>query len=100
GAGEFARGQPTAGQIARLATTLAPGAPPRLERLRGFSAGVGSALTCACSCIELADGRPAILVVAAERTGGDLPLGERARRLLAQIDAPPAPVSAHPPPPA
>src|SRR5262252_7468862 len=65
---EFDPGQPAAGQIARLATTLAPGAPPRLERLRGFSTGVGGALTCAGSRIALADGRPAILVVAAERT--------------------------------
>jgi signal transduction histidine kinase len=85
---EFDPGEPTAGQIARLAATLVPGAPPRLERLRGFGAGVGSALTCACSRIALNDGRPAILVVAAERTGGDLPLGERARRLIAEIDAP------------
>jgi signal transduction histidine kinase len=85
---EFDPGEPTAGQIARLAATLVAGAPPRLERLRGFGASVGSALTCACSRIALADGRPAILVVAAERTGSDLPLGERARRLLAEIDAP------------
>jgi signal transduction histidine kinase len=85
---EFDPGEPTAGQIARLAATLVAGAPPRLERLRGFGASVGSALTCACSRIALAEGRPAILVVAAERTGGDLPLGERARRLLAEIDAP------------
>src|SRR5262249_38985901 len=51
-------------------------------------AGGASALPCACSCVERADGRRAILVAAAERTGGDLPLGERARRLLAEIDAP------------
>src|SRR5262249_19776487 len=57
-------------------------------------AGGASALPCACSRIELADGRPAILVVAAERTGSDLPLGERARRLLAEIDAPLAAFSA------
>src|SRR5437763_3570155 len=31
-------------EIARLATTLTSGAPPRLERLRGFGAGVGRAL--------------------------------------------------------
>src|SRR6476620_651440 len=31
-------------ESARLATTLTPGAPPRLERLRGFGAGVGRAL--------------------------------------------------------
>jgi hypothetical protein len=54
-----------------------------LERLRGFGAGVGRALTCACSHILLGDGTAALLVVALERAGPDLPLAERVARLLA-----------------
>jgi PAS domain S-box-containing protein len=88
GARKFDTGEPAAAQIARLATTLVPGAPPRFERLRGFGAGVGSALICACSHIVLGDGTPAILVVAAERAGPDLPLDERVRRLLADCHEP------------
>src|ERR1700760_992901 len=69
-------------QIARLAGTLNPGATPRLERLRGFGSGVGGALMCSCSRISLADGMPAILVVATE-TVRRLPLADQAKRLLA-----------------
>jgi PAS domain S-box-containing protein len=79
---------PAAAEIARLATTLTPGAPPRLERLRGFGAGVGRALTCACSLIELGDNTPAILVAAAERAGPSLSLDARAYRLLADSPEP------------
>jgi PAS domain S-box-containing protein len=75
-----------AAQIARIAATLPVGAPPRLERLRGFGAGVGRSLTCACSHIVLADGTSAILVVAAERAGPDMSLEERSLRLLAGCD--------------
>jgi PAS domain S-box-containing protein len=74
---------PVAAQIARIAPTLATGAEPRLARLRGFGAGMGRALTCACSRIALSDKAAGILVVALERAGPDLPLGERVARLLA-----------------
>ena len=80
---QFRRDEPAAAQIARIAATLAPAASPRLERLRGFGAGVGRALTCACSHILLGDGTAALLVVALERAGPDLPLAERVARLLA-----------------
>src|SRR5262245_49596224 len=70
-------------QIARIAPTLATGAQPRLARLRGFGAGIGRALTCACSRIALSEETTGILVVAVERPGSDLPLGERVARLLA-----------------
>ena len=83
GSRQFTRGEPAPAQIARVAATLSPGAAPRLERLRGFGAGIGRALTCACSHILLADDTAAILVVALERAGPDLPLGERVARLLA-----------------
>src|SRR4029079_4184660 len=70
-------------QVAGIAASLSLGAAPRLERLRGFGAGIGRALTCACSHIVLADNTAAVLVAAIERIGPDLPLGERVARLLA-----------------
>ena len=73
--------EPTAAQIARLVGSLRLGAAGRLERLRGFGAGFGRALTCLCSRVALADHTPAILVVAIEAAGPSLGLGERIRRL-------------------
>src|SRR5262245_57317561 len=75
--------EPAAAQIARIAPTLVTGAAPRLARLRGFGADMGRALTCACSRVALSDEAAGILVVAVERAGPDLPLGERVARLLA-----------------
>ena len=75
-------------QIARLAGTLPHGAPPRLERLRGFGGRFGGALMCACSRIMLADHTPAILVVATEPAGPKLTLAGQAKRLLADCDQP------------
>ena len=86
----FERQHPAALQIARLAGTLPPGGTPRLERLRGFGAHLGGALVCLCSRVTLADDSTAVLVVSTERAGTDLPLPERARRLLADIDQPAA----------
>ncbi len=73
----------SAAQIKRLAATLPTGAPERLERLRGFGAGLGGALTCACSRIVLHDAESGILVAATEPAGPPLPLAERVRRLFA-----------------
>ena len=75
-------------QIARIAGTLAHGAAPRLERLRGFGGRFGGALLCSCSRVMLADRAPAILVVATEPAGPRLALDEQARRLLAGVDDP------------
>jgi signal transduction histidine kinase len=69
-------------QIIRLAATLPSAGPSRLERLRGFGAGFGRALTCACSRVVNADGTAAVLVVATEAPGRALPLAERLRRLF------------------
>jgi hypothetical protein len=80
--------EPAPAQIARIAPTLATGAQPRLARLRGFGAGMGRTLTCACSRIALSDKAAGILVVAVERAGPDLPLGERVARLLAGASEP------------
>ena len=82
----FDAGDASAAQIIRLAATLPTGAPERLERLRGFGADFGRALTCACSRIVLADGKAAVLIAAAEPAGPALTLGERVRRLFADRD--------------
>ena len=74
--------------MARLAGTLPHGAAPRLERLRGFGGRFGTALMCGCSRVTLADGTPAILVVATEPAGPRMSLEERARRLLTGCDEP------------
>ena len=79
----FDTNHPAAAQVARLAGTLPQGDAPRLERLRGFGANVGGTLTCLCSRFTLADNSPAVLVVATERSGRDIALPDRARRLLA-----------------
>ncbi len=85
---------PSAAQILRLAGTLPAGAGQRLERLRGFGAGIGGTLICLCSRITLADNSAAILVIATERAGEDLGLPERARCLLADLATPAAIFSA------
>src|SRR5271167_3381310 len=64
-------------QIIRLAATLPSGAQERLERLRGFGASFGRALTCLCSRIVVTDGKAAVLVAAVEPAGPALTLAER-----------------------
>jgi PAS domain S-box-containing protein len=88
---EFESNHPTAGQVVRLAATLASDGPPRLERLRGFG---DRALTCSCSQVTLPDSTPAILIVANEGVGPSLSLSERVHRLLAGTDRPVAAYSA------
>jgi signal transduction histidine kinase len=70
-------------EIDRLAATLPAAGQERLERLRGFGAGLGGALVCACSRIVLPDGTAAILVAANEAAGPSLSLVGRVRRLVA-----------------
>jgi len=76
---------PAAMQIARFSTTLPQkDSAPRLERLRGFGARLGGTLLCLCS--RLGPGETSgILVVATESAGKEMPLPERARRLLADF---------------
>ena len=78
----FGAGDTRAAQIIRIAPTLPASGQERLERLRGFGAAFGRALTCACSRIVLADGDAGVLVAAAEPAGPALSLGERVRRLF------------------
>ena len=71
----------SAAQIARLLGNLRLGGGARLERLRGFGAGLWRALLCNCSRITLDDHTAGVLVVAMEPAGPALTLAERARRL-------------------
>ena len=73
---------PAAAEIVRLTATLPPSGQVRLERLRGFGASFGGALTCACSRVPLGDGS-AVLVVATEPAGPQLSLSERIGRTVA-----------------
>ena len=66
----------TAALIVRLAATLPTSGQPRLERLRGFGANFGRALTCVCSRLILADGTTAVRIIATEPAGPPLPLRE------------------------
>ncbi|MGB6621084.1 MAG: PAS domain-containing sensor histidine kinase, partial [Xanthobacteraceae bacterium] len=81
-------GDARAGQIARLAPTLSTAGQERLERLRGFGAAFGRALTCACSRIVLSDGNAGVLIAAAEPAGPELRLGERVHRLFGDCAEP------------
>ncbi len=78
----FKVSDPAFGQIARLAATLPSAGQERLERLRGFGASFGSALTCSCARLVLPDCTAALLVAANEPAGPPLPLAERVRRLF------------------
>ncbi|MFA6264334.1 MAG: PAS domain-containing protein [Pseudolabrys sp.] len=91
---QFDIGHPAAAQIKRLAGTLPSGGTKRLERLRGFGAPFGGALTCLCSRITLTDNTNAILVASTERAGKELSLPERARRLIVGMEKPVAVFSA------
>ncbi|RDV04619.1 PAS domain-containing sensor histidine kinase [Undibacter mobilis] len=90
----FDADHPAATQIKRLAGTLPGGGTKRLERLRGFGAPLGSALTCFCSRFTLPDRTTAVLVVSTERVARDLSLPERAHRLIADVERPAAVFSA------
>src|SRR5215470_18505421 len=81
----FGQGELPALQIVRLAATLSPAGTPRLERLRGFTAGVFPLLLCACSRIPLAAHKSAILVTALAKAGPALSLAERVRRIVAGV---------------
>ena len=72
---------PAAVEVARLAATLPPPGQARLERLRGFGASFGRALTCVCSRVALGDGA-AVFVAANEPAGPALSLRERVSRLF------------------
>jgi PAS domain S-box-containing protein len=84
----FGPADPQRRQVAQLATRLLPNAGPRLERLRGFGAPLGSLVTCACTRLAFSDGDGGILIVAAARLGRPMPLVERLQRLVDDADTP------------
>ncbi len=75
-------------QVAQLANRLPLSGAIRLERLRGFGAGLGTLATCGCARLDFADGSHGILVTAADTAGRSMPLVERLQRLVEGIDAP------------
>jgi PAS domain S-box-containing protein len=81
----FKTNHPASAQVARLVATLPGAGTPRLERMRGFGAALGGMLICLCSRLTIADNITAILIVSIERFARDLPLPDRARRLLTNL---------------
>ncbi|KRQ17182.1 PAS domain-containing sensor histidine kinase [Bradyrhizobium manausense] len=69
-------------QIVRLAHRLPAGGAVRLERLRGFGAGLGTLMTCACARLEFSDGSSGVLVSAMQGACRSMPLVERLHRLV------------------
>src|SRR5580658_5506798 len=78
----FEPNHPAALEIARLAATLPASGQARLERLRGFGASFGGALTCICSQVTIADAAVGVLVIGTEAAGLPLTLRERVHRLF------------------
>jgi PAS domain S-box-containing protein len=75
-------------QVAQLARRLPSAGAIRLERLRGFGAPLGTLVTCGCARLQFAEGSDAILVAVADAVGRTLPLPERLRWLVEEIDSP------------
>jgi PAS domain S-box-containing protein len=84
----FGPADPHRRQIAQLAHRLLPNGAVRLERLRGFGATLNSLVTCACARLALADGSEGVLIAATEPVGRSLPLAERLRLLVEDIEIP------------
>jgi len=75
-------------QVAQLASRLPQNGAMRMERLRGFGASLGQLSTCACTRLVFPDGHHAILITATEPAGRNLPLPERLRLLLEDVERP------------
>ncbi|WP_456790274.1 PAS domain-containing protein [Bradyrhizobium sp. USDA 4472] len=69
-------------QVIRLARQLPASGAIRLERLRGFGAGLGSLMTCACARLAFADGGEGVLITAMVTGARSMPLVERLLRLV------------------
>ena len=69
-------------QIVRLAHRLPSGGSVRLERMRGFGAGLGTLMTCACARLDFSDGSSGVLVSAMEGASRSMSLVERLHRLV------------------
>ncbi|MCC6890277.1 MAG: PAS domain S-box protein [Hyphomicrobiales bacterium] len=74
-----------AAEVSRLAPTLPLDGAPRLQRIKGLGADLGRRLTCACSCLRIADGAAAVLVASLEDAGRAAALPQRVEGLLAAV---------------
>jgi len=74
-------------QIAQLSGRLPPSGAPRLERLRGFGAPLGTLMTCACARITLPEGN-GCLVAAAHAARRASPFEERVLTFIGALDKP------------
>src|SRR4051812_8732463 len=75
----YARDNPVAADIARLAESLPSNGAQRFERVRD----VGTSLVCTCARVTLTDGTAGVLVVASEPARRPPPLAARAEKLFA-----------------
>jgi PAS domain S-box-containing protein len=75
----YARDNPVAADIARLAESLPSNGAQRFERVRD----VGTSLVCTCARVMLTDGTAGVLVVASEPARRPPPLAARAEKLFA-----------------
>src|ERR1700759_2951584 len=75
-------------QVAQLASRLPQNGVLRMERLRGFGAQLGQLVTCSCMRLVFPDGDHAILIAATEPTGRTLPLLERLKLLVEDVERP------------
>jgi PAS domain S-box-containing protein len=84
----FGPADPHRRQIAQLSHRLPPNGAVRLERLRGFGSALNTLVTCACARLEFADGDEGVLIAATDPAGHAMPLAERLRRLIEDVDTP------------
>ncbi len=75
-------------QVAQLGRRLSANGTVRLERMRGFGAGLGALMTCACARLSFADGSEGVLVSAMDAGARSMPLVERLHRLVDGADVP------------
>ena len=76
-----------ASEISKIAGGLPMSGTGQLARLRALSGGLGRALMCLCARYRVADGTPAVLIIAQEPVKPALTLAERTRRLIDDADA-------------
>jgi PAS domain S-box-containing protein len=75
-------------QVAQLARRLPASGMPRLERVRGFGASLGTLATCGCARLDFPDGSEAVLITSTETSARTMPLLERLQRLVEGTDIP------------
>jgi PAS domain S-box-containing protein len=82
-------------QVAQLANRLPSDGATRLERLRGFGAGLGVLMTCGCARLDFPDGNHGILITAVETVARTPALVERLQHLVEGQEMPAASFTAN-----